>query len=97
MKEMKTNKKMVLTSVKMQTVMINHDFENEYFTPILRFGMGKDRKFKIPLYLQDPTKVKECYDEIMKLKGKSIEVVRENHSRIIEMFKDYSWKKHEKL
>jgi len=83
---------MKLTSVKMQTVIFSGNFEKEYYMPILRFGKGKKNMRKMPLFFKSSKKASEFYDEIIQLKGKSIEEMRLAHDSLIKKYNKFSAK-----
>lgn len=75
----------------MQTVIFGKDYDNEWFMPILRFGRGKNKEFKMNLYIkgENEDKVGKCYDELIAFKGKDIEEIRSAHDAIVEKYNEW--------
>lgn len=83
---------MKLTSVKMQAVILEKDYFKEWFMPVLRFGKGKKNEFKMALFISESnsSKMTECYNELIKFKGKDIEEIRLIHDEIVERYNDWT-------
>lgn len=82
---------MKLTSVKMQLVIIDGNYFEEMYMPLLRFGKGKSKEFKMNLYIKEGNKdkIKQCFDELNSFVGKGIEEIRENVYAIEEKYNEW--------
>lgn len=82
---------MELTSVKMQSVVIDKQYFDEWYMPLLRFGRGKKNEFKMNLYIKGKNnkKVTECYNELIAFKGKKIEEIRSMHDEIVLKYNEW--------
>lgn len=82
---------MKLTSVKMQLVVIDKKYFDEWYMPLLRFGKGKKNEFKMGLFIkgEDNPKVHECYERLSKFIGKTKDELIEAHDLIVQEFNEY--------
>lgn len=82
---------MELTSVKMQSVVIDKEYFDEWYMPLLRFGRGKKNEFKMNLYIkgENKEKVTQCYNELIAFKGKDIEEIRLRHDEIVVKYNEW--------
>lgn len=85
---------MTLTSVKMQSVIIGKNYFDEWYMPILRFGKGKNRVFKMPIFIKGShkKKISSCYKKLLEFKGQDIENIRAKHDDIVIEFNEYNSK-----
>lgn len=82
---------MKLTSVKMQLVIIDGNYFEEMYMPLLRFGKGKSNEFKMNLYIKEghKAKIEQCFDELNSFVGKDIAEIRENVHALEAKYNDW--------
>lgn len=89
---------MELTSVKMQQVVFGKDFENFWYTPLLRFGKGKKALRQVPIYIKESNtkKIDDCYADFMQFKGKSIDSIIDKHDELVSKYNEYNYRQEKK-
>ncbi|OFY87865.1 MAG: hypothetical protein A3F72_03050 [Bacteroidetes bacterium RIFCSPLOWO2_12_FULL_35_15] len=64
----------------------------DLYCPVLRFGKKKSGEFKFPIVFKNRKQADKLYDELEKLKGKTIDEVRAAADVLYEKFKKYHYK-----
>jgi hypothetical protein len=82
---------MILTSVKMQQIIIGKNYFDEWYMPLLRFGKGKSNEFKMPIYIkgENQNNINLCHAELMEYKGKTKDELILCHDKIVLKYNEY--------
>ncbi len=80
---MKTEK---LTSIKLQQMININDLDVDLWCPVLRFGR---KQYKFPIVFKNYKQAEKLYDELEKLKGNTIEQVKEASEKLYTKFKKH--------
>ncbi len=81
-----------LTSIKLQQMINVKTLEIELWGHVLKFGRKKSGEFKFPIVFKNYKQAEKLYDELYKLKGKTIDEVRDLSDKLYDKFKKYHYK-----
>ena len=82
-----------LTSIRLQPMINLETMDTNLWCPTLNFGRKKTDKFRFPIVFKNRKAAGQLYDELEKLKGKSIDEVKAAADVLYEKFKKYHYKK----
>jgi hypothetical protein len=80
---------MKLTSVKLDRMIDMLSLNDLLWCPVLNFGRKKEGRFRFPVIFKSYSKAEKCYDELIALKGKTLEEVKTLSEPIYEKYKKY--------
>ena len=81
-----------LTSIRLQPMMNINKPELDLWCPTLNFGRKKSGRFKFPIVFSNYKQAEKLYDELAKLKGKTLDELKAEANKLDEEFKKYNKK-----
>ena len=85
------NQEQKLTFIQLKPMINIKNLDTDLWCPILKFGKKKSGEYKFPIVFKNYKKAEKIYDELEKLKGKTIDEVREKADAIYEKYKKYDY------
>jgi hypothetical protein len=86
------SQELILSSIQLKPMINIKNLDTELWCPILKFGKKKSGEYKFPIVFKNYKKAEKIYDELEKLKGKTIDEVREKSDAIYEKYKQFDYK-----
>ncbi len=81
-----------LTSIRLQPMINIKNLDTDLWCPVLSFGRKKSGKFKFPIVFKNYKMAEKLYDELEKLKGKTVDEVKSVSDKLYAKFKKYHYK-----
>ena len=81
-----------LTSIRLQPMINMTDLDTDLWCPTLNFGRKKTGKFRFPIVFKNYKQAEKLYDELDKLKGKTIDEVKAVSDKLYDKYKKYHYK-----